>query len=67
MRRTLLGTAMALSLLVLSACTDPDSVSGSGFERGIDADILATHDGGAATLRNLGLRDAAPLLFGRSQ
>jgi hypothetical protein len=67
MSRALVATSLALSFLLLGACTDPDSVSGSGFERGIDADIWATHDAGAPTLRNLGLRGNAPLLIGRPQ
>ena len=67
MCRTLFNTVMTLALLMLGACTDPDSVSGSGFGRGIDADIAATHDAGAPTIRNLGMRDSAPTLFGRTQ
>ena len=56
MTRLWIGAAALGALLSLAACTDPDSVSGSGFERGIDADIAATHDGGAPTVRNLGPR-----------
>ena len=43
-------------LLSLNGCADPDSVSGSGFERGIDQDVSATHDAGATSLRDLSLR-----------
>ena len=64
MSRSLLGSTFVLSFIVLAACSDPDSVSGSRFERGIDADISATHDAGAPTTRNLGLRDQSPLPFG---
>ena len=56
MARLWIGAAALGALLSLGACTDPDSVSGSGFERGIDADIAATHDAGAPTSRNLGPR-----------
>ncbi len=41
---TLRRSVLVLSFVILGACTDPDSVSGAGSERGIDADILATHD-----------------------
>jgi hypothetical protein len=58
MCRVLAGL-LTLSFLLLGACTDPYRVYGLGFERGIDADILATHDAG--TLRNLGLRDTTTL------
>ncbi len=67
MCRTLFRSILVLSFVALGACTDPDSVSGAASERGIDADILATHDAGALTLRNLSLHDTAPLLFGRPQ
>jgi hypothetical protein len=63
----LVRPVMALSLLILSACTDPDSVSGSGFERGIDDDISATHNGHAPTSSNMGMWDANPLMFGGTQ
>ena len=43
-------------LLPLTGCADPDSVSGSGFERGIDQDISASHDAGATSLRDLSRR-----------
>jgi len=36
-----------IAVLSLTGCSDPDSVSGSGFERGIDDDISASHDAGA--------------------
>jgi len=58
---------VTLTFLLLGACTDPYGMNGSGFERGIDADILATHDAGAPTLRNLSLRDTSPLLVGRPE
>jgi len=46
-----------IALLSLAGCADPDSVSGSGFERGIDQDISASHDAGATSLRDLSLPD----------
>jgi len=46
-----------IAVLSLTGCSDPDSVSGSGFERGIDDDISASHDAGATILRNLSLLD----------
>jgi hypothetical protein len=60
-----LAGLLTLAFLMLGACTDPYGTDGSARERGVDADILATHDSGAPTLRNLGLRDTSPLLFGR--
>jgi hypothetical protein len=46
-----------IALPSLTGCSDPDSVSGSGFERGIDDDISASHDAGATSLRDLSLLD----------
>ena len=46
-----------IALLSLAGCADPYTVSGSGFERGIDQDISASHDVGATSLRDLSLRD----------
>jgi hypothetical protein len=40
----------------LTGYADPDGVSGSGFERGIDQDISASRDTGATNLRDLSLR-----------
>ena len=65
--RGVLAGLLTLSFLSLSACSDSDDVYGAGAERSIDADIMAAHDGGAPTLRNLGLRDSMGPLVGRPQ
>jgi hypothetical protein len=44
-----------IAFLSLAGCANPDSVWGSGFERGIDQDISASHDAGATSLRDLSL------------
>jgi hypothetical protein len=54
--KTFIGGALALLLFSLAACSDPDDLSTSSTERGIDADIRATRDAGP-TLRNLGIYD----------
>jgi hypothetical protein len=48
---------VALAALALAACAAEDTQSG---KRGIDQDIIATHDAGAPTLSNIGQRDFAP-------
>jgi len=48
--------ATSLVLLTAAGCTDvPEQVASSEprYERGIDQDISATHNGGAATADNL--------------
>ena len=50
MNRYLLSSVVALAALALVACTEDAQTT----ERGIDQDINATHDGGAATTQNLG-------------
>jgi hypothetical protein len=57
MTKFLLRGAAALAALALVACAAEDAQTN---ERGIDQDILATHDAGAPTLNNLGQRDFAP-------
>jgi hypothetical protein len=48
---------VAFATLVLAACSAEDMQTN---ERGIDQDITATHDAGAATINNIGQRDFAP-------
>jgi hypothetical protein len=55
--KPLLRSLVALAMLVLAACAAEDTQTN---ERGIDQDITATHDAGAATINNIGQRDFAP-------
>lgn len=52
MSRSILAIGAVAALLGLAACADTDDIP----QRGIDQDISATHDAGAATVRNLGPR-----------
>ncbi len=67
MTNALRVSLVIMALLLLGACTDPDSVSGSSFTRGIDQDITVTHDAGAPTVRNLSLPDTSTWLFARGR
>jgi len=58
MHKCLIGGALALALLLPSACSDPEDPSGGSTERGIETDIRATHDAGAARLRTIGIYDS---------
>jgi len=58
------GTVATVALLVLAGCAAgvPQQVAGAfpGYERGIDQDISATHNGNAATLDNTSIGANAP-------
>lgn len=53
--RPLLLSLFALVASGLCACASEDAQTG---ERGIDQDIIATHDAGAPTMNNIGQRNA---------
>ena len=53
----LIRSLVALAALALTACSAEDAQT---TERGIDQDIIATHDAGAPTRSNIGQRDFAP-------
>jgi len=57
MTRSLLRSMVVLSALALGGCAGEDTQTN---ERGIDQDIMATHDAGAPTPANIGQRDYAP-------
>jgi len=56
MTRIFLKMAALLALSMLVGCVDPSDLpylgGRPGYQRGIDQDIEATHDSGAATLGN---------------
>jgi hypothetical protein len=55
--KPLLRSLVAIAALALTACAAEDTQTD---ERGIDQDIIATHDAGAPTMSNIGQRDFAP-------
>src|SRR5579864_1167736 len=64
MTRFLLRGMVVIGTLMLAACASDDAQT---TERGIDQDIIATHDAGGPTARNIGQRDFAPWRLDMSQ